>query len=87
MHVRFLYIDVLPKFTTFENRLGFAVNYFIYAYTKYYYKNKEYIKVSNKYRKPKIYKDEIKLAFKMRTALKKYIVKYNEFKKLKFIRR
>ena len=32
-------------------------NYFIYAYNKDYYKNKEYIKVSNKYREPKIYKD------------------------------
>ena len=32
-------------------------NYFIYAYNKDYYKNKEYIKVSNKRRKPKIYKD------------------------------
>ena len=32
-------------------------NYFIYAYNKNYYKNKEYIKVSNKHRQPKIYKD------------------------------
>ena len=32
-------------------------NYFIYTYNKDYYKNKEYIKVSNKHRKPKIYKD------------------------------
>ncbi len=32
-------------------------NYFIYAYNKDYYKNKEYIKISNKHRKPKIYKD------------------------------
>jgi len=31
-------------------------NYFIYAYNKDYYKNKEYIKVSNKHREPKIYK-------------------------------
>jgi hypothetical protein len=27
------------------------------TYNKDYYKNKEYIKVSNKHRKPKIYKD------------------------------
>ena len=33
------------------------MNYFIYAYNKNYYKNKEYIKVSNKHRQPKIYKD------------------------------
>lgn len=32
-------------------------NYFIYAYNKDYYKNKEYITVSNKYRKYKIYKN------------------------------
>lgn len=32
-------------------------NYFIYAYNKDYYKNKEYINVSNKHREPKIYKD------------------------------
>ena len=32
-------------------------NYFIYAYNKNYYKNKEYINVSNKHREPKIYKD------------------------------
>jgi len=32
-------------------------NYFIYAYNKDYYKNKEYLKVFNKHHEPKIYKD------------------------------
>ena len=45
-------------------------NYFIYAYNKDYYKNKQVGKKYTRRRTLKVYKNEYKSAFKIRVALK-----------------